>query len=367
MAIRPKKSIKQVALASDPNGSRLVDHGDHVAAKPHEDVAEGAELFHKFHLRDVNPDTVEEGVTAKAFVKAFPAPNKSNKARKAKTFMVKPYWEDLSDWEASYYPLGGWSEMATHGLMHAANLGHMAMKVHAFEYPMGKNDGLMDTKYKDYVGVDPPKRFFDKVPMLAVELEKGLKTIREERGDSGSGGDTFSHLHGDAAKLAVIDFLTNHQDRHAGNLLVENDEDGKPVRMLAIDNGRSFQYRMANRFVHETHHKENFLDYTDVPALRFMKVRKNPQALQEVAQWWPKVRNAVVREFANHLANIKDPGAQAHIASHFMDRIKNMDNFAVDFPKYGIKPYLSEVSNARLARISHKIKAHKPHKRYTYF
>jgi Phosphatidylinositol 3- and 4-kinase len=328
---------------TDPSGADVVDHTADLKAHP---PAMGLKVEayrkavgHGSPLMRVTPKALD-GVSAKVVYKVHSANNLPN----GKMVLVKPYHEKLHPkakyWQA--HPINGWAEMTNQALYHAAGMGDSHQEVHVSEHDMGPG--------------------FDKHPAIVVHMDPQA--------------DYVEHLHPmdfdpkmgvEAAKIGVMDFLSNNLDRHRHNLLVRTDgatnSSGMPfsAKLLAIDHGRSFQYHASHKGI-PSHVDDFFLGPMTVP--EDMRAAKNAEGktldnllpymqsdalksvseaaqgsgnkaihdathfLRIIEQWWPDVRDRVISTFGDRLNSIKEPKMKQHLLENFQARVEKLDDIA---------------------------------------
>lgn len=244
-----------------------------------------------------------------------------------KTFMLKPYHEDLNkgDWNTDNFathPLSGWSEGTSQALYHAAGIGDLHQKSFAVSHPMVSDNPTAATVIHFEDEHQPFARYF------------GL-------------GERYwkPHQKEQARKIAAFDFLSNNLDRHPGNLLVHN----KTGDLKAIDNALGFQYRNNNKIDESVPDEDSFFNYVgDGSGYRTInelsplqsRTARNDQELVANAhktiedwkptleKWWPTVRDDVVKEFQKRIDMVTDPDRKKHIHDNFMERVNHLDKFA---------------------------------------
>jgi hypothetical protein len=324
-------SISDMKYHTDQRGPELSDHREHadIANLP-KPVQAGAQKFAAEVLHKVPPPSPDHsafmGGCSPKMVYSVPGGQDENGMERPKTrYMVKPYYENFDGWDGVYYPLAGFSEMATQDIFHAAGMGDQAQKIHTFEHEGN--------------------------PYLAVELDPNVMRVSDY---NGKGLDIPDHVMDNITKMGVIDYLTNHQDRHHGNLMFSlegphaTDDYGHPtVRdILAIDNGRSFGYRQGQRhspyydhFDHLFSHLtapgvDTLLRHTQGPFARgapYLDTVAEPSRLNRTAEWWKKSRNSIVEALRKNLSVITHPEVKAWVHSNFMERVDTMDRLANHF------------------------------------
>lgn len=268
--------LKAVFRAVSDEGKLYVDHKPDLESHPPE-LAPEVEHYrnnvlasNQIHKTMSKKAAGAEGVSRKA-VYNVPAPEGSDPAGLwmpggTARYMVKPYHEKierrLNSWQR--FPIQGWAEMTNQALYHAAGIGHLHQKVHVSEHDMGAGH--------------------EKEPSLVIHMQPEYIPAIWLADSLGSQADVLpdhQHVHHDAMKLALMDFLTNNLDRHHGNLmmktqrgspldwknqeLAKNPSDSRramiedwhqkfrdeytdgwerdfPTQLLSIDHSRSFQY-----------------------------------------------------------------------------------------------------------------------------
>jgi Phosphatidylinositol 3- and 4-kinase len=291
------------------------------AAKDSASLFSSRMLNHQYHPSLRPLEMAENGATEKVHFHVGGHRDADGKVQPSATFMVKPYYEDMQTNQYGHYPLAGWAEMAWHGILNAADMGHTAMRVHTFPY----HDSAL----------------------LAVELEPGLTHAFNAAAvgplwnpELGYGRVAFpSNIKDDASKLGALDFLLNNQDRNASNLMLKINHQGEANSLLAIDHGRSMQYMEAHRSKAQYSNVDNVFNYLGTPAYRDLLSGSLHQPLKAISQWWHKNKPKIVGEFHRHLSGIRHPELATHIGSSFGDRVKALDNLTEDFAKHGPKPY----------------------------
>jgi hypothetical protein len=312
---------------SDNRGADLVDHKAHCDIKKlPERVKDGAELFAKAVVQSKTPPSADDssggGASPKRAFKVGGGRLPNGRVKPSRTFMVKPYFEDFGDWDGTYYPLAGFAEMATQSLLHAADLGDSAMRVHTFE----------DVKNKSK-------------PLLAVELERGFRPVGYIVGETYTVPDSTKD---NLIRIGIIDYLSNNQDRHGGNLMARIERVGRKnvaTGLLAIDHGRSFQYRLGNRFADANQDIEHFMFHLASPAIkellnpqgnggaRKLKEFLTPKRFTALIEWWKDCRGPIKDAFSEHIKTIRDAKVKAWVSSNFKERMATMDKLALHWQK----------------------------------
>jgi hypothetical protein len=287
----------------------------------------------------------DPGITVKRFVRMGGGRGPNGRIQPSKTYMLKPYYEDLDD-EYSYYPYptAGWSELATQALMHAGGLGHMSQVVHAHLPSSGS-------------------------PILAVEIAQGMQRVGNidwdiSQDDSNGPSPVTDASREDAAKLAAMDFLTDNADRHGNNILARMSTDSDAHKsidsLLAIDHGRSFHYRTALAGGSQ----DNLMDHLDSDGYSIfgLKNPKNTHAVMHaIAGWWEKHGSAIRLEMKKQLKGIKVPGMFDNINDHFGYRADALDKMVKTLKRVGAKAYHPDKPHKKaFAELSVPVGTHTP-------
>lgn len=301
-------------------GPTIVDYENHLDPDFLDDESrEGYSLFRSKIMENPRHDKMKPldryagGITPKVFFRAG-GERQGQKVLPSKTFMIKPYYEDMDGWDEAHMPIGGWAEMVWMRMLHAASLGHMAMRGHTVKY---NNSPLFVVEMNPY--------YYR--PDAALDF--GLKEPKVK-----------PLLRDNAAKLASMDFLLNHQDRHAGNLLVDSDKLDKATNLLAIDNGRSLQYTHVNRFREENKkNRDHLFNYWFSPGYKYLLNKNLSGPIEAAAGWWERNAKNIKREFRKQMTTVNDPKVHKHMTRSFKARAEALDNFVNGFKKHGSKPY----------------------------
>jgi ADP-ribose pyrophosphatase YjhB (NUDIX family) len=328
-AVAPQH-FSSIVKALDPEAHKLVDHKPDLSAHPQ---SHGAEV-QAYHHNVVNSAQrvgahssgsagLGGGITRKkVFRYQVPGQTEPGKA------MVKPYHERViqrcSKWMK--YPIQGWAEMTTQALFHAGGIGHLHQKVHVTEHNMGPGH--------------------EHEPALVVHLAPNHLAVTD-------GGRTYykPEQHDlDVRKIALMDFLTNNNDRHGGNLMF-NADTGAP---LAIDHSRNFQYirpAQDRLSLDRTPDGEDTFKNYATGALHGIAspvtedVRRNydydkpgdrQRALYDAQldgmrkyapafEWWDEAGPKIRQEFHKRLDQIKDPEVRDHLKRNFDARADWLD------------------------------------------
>lgn len=325
------------------NGPDVVNHIEELKSHP-PDLQPKVEEYRKAisgdaNLMRISPTTLH-GVSPKNVYRM----SNSTNLPAGDMLLVKPYHEALHPKTKFWmrHPIQGWAEMTNQHLWHAAGMGDMHQRVHVSEHNMGPG--------------------FEKNPAVVVHTEPDTDYV-----ENLDYKDFDESMADDAAKIGVMDFLSNNIDRHRRNLLFRKqgalNAKGAPYasRLLAIDHGRSFQYHAAHKGVPEhiedpflgmipvekevrdSHNKlaketDNLIPYLRSDAL--MKInglgrefglnaiysgRRIPTLIN---RWWPSVRDNVIAAFVDRLRLIKEPRMKEHLFDNFKERVAKLDDIA---------------------------------------
>lgn len=309
----------------DPSARSAVDENFHLEDKIHPgprskyeaDVLGGVAVSRRAPGR-------KDGISKKLVYKLNPISGQA-----PQNVLVKPYHEKIDRrcrfW--MHHPVQGWAEMANQSLYHAAKIGHLHQTVHVSKHNMGSG--------------------MEQEPALVVHM-----TPHSEFVENMGPRDYDPAMHNDLAKIAAMDFLTHNMDRHPHNLLFTprgvTNQDGSPrmSRLLAIDHGRSFQYKSSvkgiptrdqlGRLIPPEHRPDPKVDnlrrYLGAWGIRavdrynFSTPIDSPNGfIEPLKEWWPDVRDDVVKAMQNQLAAVKDPDIRNHIEANFLARANFLD------------------------------------------
>lgn len=350
-------ALSKMVNLNNPIGMRLVDPTFHTGPDSLTEASrESAALFkarmleHKYHDSLNALELPENGSTAKVHFRVGGRTDEEGKPLPSSVFMVKPYYENLNHWQYGHYPISGWAEMAYQGILKAAGMEPLAMRVHAFPY--------------------------EGSALLGVELEPDMHPVGYTLGPefhqrpwdpvTQTGKVDFSHITKDyAARLGALDFLLNNQDRNLHNLMMRVDEEGECNDLLAIDNGLSMQYLESNRFTNDKS-RDSLFHYLRAPAFRPILTHTGG-AVRAIASWWKDRKPQIVREATKHINGIQHPELAKHMMDSFDDRADALDRVTRDYEEHGGKPYtdytsgyINNVNKPLYARSSVKVRSWKP-------
>ena len=217
-------------------------------------------------------------------------------------FLVKPYFE---------YPhiKSGWGELTSQELYKAAEIPHLHQKVFPASYKNSNHH----------------------VPVVVIKIEKAKpvhKATSQEFSDSAKD---------DARKIAVMDFLTGNNDRHANNLMVRDNG-----TLLAIDHGLNHCYQgnqdSLNEYVPKKDNGNNIGRFTSrAPSMITLGGLygysdsdnvEAPDYHSVIRNWWPNVSADVKRAFNKRLDLVENEPLREHLERGFNARHQWLDNAA---------------------------------------
>ena len=335
-----EKSVKpvdwnRILRSHDESQPMWVDPTQHLAENP-------APSHYQNLLKDLKPIKGEKvqgtGVSAKMIHKV-PGPDGTD------TVMAKPYFKAIESHSRGWVkrPILGWSTMATKALYNAGKIGHLCEDVSTHQH--------------------------EGVPLTVHKFSADHKEVMNLRDDISNNSVPINHLN--AKQIALMDFLTDNNDRHMGNLMVGDlpDETGKhPI--LAIDHERSFQYHeRPSSGIHTPFKNAMAGGLNDV---RFQTARfagneyqsrvggpggKQPEWYEtdnDLAKWWTDNRDNMKAELEKQLSSIKDEKIRNHIRDNFHSRAAALGGWADEANRFGAEN-LGEVlgpnSSAQAAHI----------------
>ena len=249
---------------------KVVDHAQHAADTAHivpqglKDLLEGDLVAISAAQRGISPKLVYDYEDDKPWENSRwgGMPHTSR-------VMVKPYHHSQPGQPATY----GWASVVFPALMKAANIGHLSDTVGVHVH-----NGVP-------VSVHP---FESDVTSMASLYDRGLER---------------PHIQ-DAMKIAIMDTLSDNQDRHGNNLMIRN-KDHTP---MAIDNEQAFQYGMFRPL--DAHWRN---DATG----RMYRTEEEREHIPAVAKWWVTHKDAIKNEFTKQLGSITDEKVKKNILSGF--------------------------------------------------
>jgi hypothetical protein len=266
-----------------------------------------------------NKTTASMGISAKTVYR----PTEKNNLQS--TYMVKPFHRNpevaTKGWVQ--YPIMGWATMTNHALYEAAGIGDMNEKVY-----INNVHGVPSVIHK----FEPNAQ--DHINFSANGNHKAGNYSIDDK--------TRAHYN-KLAKIAVMDYLSENQDRHRGNIMYKYDPEGTPV---AIDHERSFQYIDDGR-----RNRQSSAVLSRLDGLSDWKGKNTgPLSVYEVNEpdsphvWWQSVRDNVHAAFHKKLKHIKNPELKQRLEENFNERVENLDAWAS-----GNYEHLSEIPSDREA------------------
>ena len=327
-------------------GETLVHHGHHLgdSGPQHADNVAARQEYEE-HIGGPSParadlDVHHQGSTPKAYFRT-PA---------GRVWMLKPYHENTQGLEhVAHYPLLGWSELASQGLYHAGGIGDLVQHSQATMHP------ISPTEQHQMVAIAFHPEFHQ-----SVEQFKGANLTSDRTGKR----TRPARLYNDAAKIAFMDFLTNHQDRHSENLLWgwEGDAEPENLRLHVIDNAGAFQYKTPHQESEAKDGKDHlgyyFLDSPGIAGLaKYNLAPWDDEHVLHAANWWMEQSPFIRHAFEHHVEAIKDKKVRRHISKNFHARADTLDRFSLAFtaaPKFDLyspydgKPRARKVAEAKM-------------------
>lgn len=177
----------------------------------------------------------------------------------------------------------GWNELTSQAMYHAGGIGHLHQKVHATKLNI-KEGNKVRQQNAIVIHFKPGKW----TPMYDIKphMNLGLK------------------LHGDdLRKAALMDFVTNNDDRHGGNIVF-----GENWEPQVIDHGYAFS-------------KDRFASMGDNEISAYVG---SPD--QKTYDWWKKNKESIVAAFNKHVNMIPDKKERAIYKKQFQNRVDLIDN-----------------------------------------
>jgi hypothetical protein len=321
------EDFKGIKTGLDAAGAALVDHKPELEAHPPQHNADVAAYKHvvldsKEPIKRSSASAGTGGNISRKIIYTVPATHPTHGGAR---YMVKPYHERISSSVKSYmkHPHQGWAEMTNQALYHAGNIGHLHQNVHVVEHNMGEGN--------------------EAEPSLVVKMDPDFEQTRHIGPTS-----YWDGVKPDARKIAMMDFLTGNLDRHHGNLMIGHEDLpsgawGRPNRVMAIDNSRSFQYANTNQYKRKPRREQpreledNFGNYIhgDNGALNTVAEVRNDRRPYGWAEdwepafdWWSQNHAPIKAAMAKRLDQIKDPEVRKHIERNFDERTRFLDERA---------------------------------------
>lgn len=200
------------------------------------------------------------------------------------TYMAKPYHSNLERWATTWqkHPIKGWASLTTRKLFEAAKLSDLCEDISAHTH---NGVPLVISKFHPQA----EEAYHSEEPFIPHEV----------------------------AKITIMDFLTNNQDRHAGNIMRVGHSP------LAIDHERNFQYFKA-----KSGDRPNVSPYYafDNSGFRWKnnnlpnQIARTKPIQQNLIDWWADSRHNIKKEMQKNLKFIKDPAVKKHVEDNFNQR-----------------------------------------------
>lgn len=203
------------------------------------------------------------------------------------TSMIKPYFE--SPFDSYSKPIKGWSTLTTKDLFNSAGMGHLS---------------------EDVTG-----HIHNGVPVTIHKFDPNMKDMQHHILNEGWQKNAQVNANPeDVGKIAIMDFLTNNQDRHGGNIIYSG---GESPQVKAIDHERLYHYNNGIGLKPSTSVANSVLH-------RFLpdNYQNSKDLHQNLAKWWNEHSDSIQNSFNNSLKYIKDPKIKRHIAQNFLHRHK---------------------------------------------
>lgn len=277
---------------------------------------------------------------------------KAHYEHEGKGYIVKPAIEP-------YSKLAGWGELTSQAIYHAAGIGHLHQKSHAF---VGNTLENKDNQ--------PPHG-------IAIHMEPGAMTMMDAMGGhKGTDPSKFketkpsegkdpgrAHLtmtdpkHQQSLKqIGLMDYLLSNPDRHGNNLLIK--PDGQPV---AIDNALSFFNDRKHAYGHEhgwelvgdtkntidnmrqdRNHQKTLWNGFENRIGKYEGLSDNENALYQDAtvlgghpdhdtyKWFDQNKQNILNKFQEHVNMLPGREARQKMLNSFMVRFNNLERMSDD-------------------------------------
>lgn len=224
--------------------------------------------------------------------------------------MLKPFHQHLDTIDRKFmkrhHNTKGWATLATRDIFKAAGLGdHIEdVHLHTIEHPQTG----------------------EHVPVVFHKFEDGATNYNKADLGDLKNFDDSTHLK--ILKGFLLDFLTDNQDRHGGNIMIKSDKRSP----LFIDHERNFAYTRP-------YSGNMMLTHTASPYSRSLKhfssEDKKYEAQSHLTEWWREHRDAVVDAFNKHLEYIDNDSVKNHLRANFEHRVSVLDDLALgDFDQF---------------------------------
>jgi hypothetical protein len=308
------KDWSKISKRHSQDAAKIVDHA------PHKETSQVPQAYKDIlssneKQKGLRGMEAPHGITSK-MVHKVPTPEGHD------TYMTKTYHRNPESATKSWVkaPILGWATMATKSLFNAAGIGHMAEDVHTHEH--------------------------EGVPTTVHKFAKDFENIASNHALSyGRSPVPFkgSFRNDDLQKISIMDYLTNNNDRHAGNLMYskepESPETGDGMHnLLAVDHERNFQYhKPVNEFqsnwgvFQPKQHEDRLRDYKNSHGLKNLWRLSNSEGNDELHKWWTENSQKMSDEMLKQVSHIKDEHTRKHVWDNFKHRMDTMNNWAENY------------------------------------
>lgn len=311
------KDMKKLFKDHQPSQSKIVDHTYHVANSK---VPKAYQKMVANKSSVTKSPEILNGLSSKVIHKAGDD-----------MFMTKPYMSsrDLP----RELPISGWGIMAVHNLYHAGNIGELVENVHTTTL---KDPPYQPTEFPVTV------HHFAKGYTEAVNLDGGGPLSRTAPATKPADTTTspeddepmvpmyenvqrINPMH--SRQIGLMDWLTGNFDRHSGNLMVGNTDDGSGHKpLLAIDHDRAFYYNESASEPKHSYAKSSMARHLGEGA-----TENTTDHDHHLANWWHDNKHQIYGEMNRNLQSLKDDNIRKYIRNNFDERFKTVTDWADNF------------------------------------
>ncbi len=245
----------------------------------------------------VNPENTKlGGIESKA---VYPAGSER--------YLVKPFYSKT-------FPAGGWGEMTSQAMYHAAGIGHLHQAAHVVDSPAGPGVAIhmepgthtlgWDLQHKEHAFMGGPK-FYE---IGGGNTERPLDSFQKASRFSLARRDHAESLR----RIALMDKVTANGDRHQDNVLLRND--GSP---MAIDHGAAFR------------HDHMYASGERSAPVRSWYGRLDAAAGKPTSQtwaWYDKAKPMLQQTFDSHVDALPGADYRAKMRESFAARLAHIDS-----------------------------------------